>query len=231
MAFSDAVSLCRFEEGDTLYDSRIAYEESWDVAFTRTGNSMQVRFPVRVSSLGAKDAKSIFDRNWSSLVEVDLYARFSKTRSIKTTQGNLYSALWRGDLSFLDLQTSPCKPIRLKQVMKMLAEIKVADPNYTKGRRVFVLPRDNSNSVSRLKFQKVCSCLRGHLLEAPTILPPAKAGFKKWDQIAPTIDIAMFPVNLQSDEEIAKLVKSAVYVPSKGADGSRFKILRHGLIL
>jgi len=231
VAFSDAVSLCRFEEGDTLYDSRIAYEENWDVACTRIGNSLQVRFPVRVSSHGAKEVKSVFDRNWSSPVKVDLYTRFSKTRSITTTQGNLYAALWKGDLSSLDIQTSPAKPIRLKEVMKMLDEIKVSDSNYTKGRRVFVLPRDNSNSVSRLKFQKVYSCLRDHLLGAPTILSPAKAGFKHWSQIAPTIDFVIFSVNLQSAEEIAELVKSAVYAPSKGADGSRFKILRHGLIL
>lgn len=31
-AFSDAVALCRFEEGDTLYDTKNAYNDDWEKA-------------------------------------------------------------------------------------------------------------------------------------------------------------------------------------------------------
>ncbi|MDX8412119.1 MAG: hypothetical protein R8K46_09675 [Mariprofundaceae bacterium] len=228
--FSDAISLCCFEEGDTFYDSRAAYEEDWAMACEKVNHSLQVIFPARSSSRGAKEGQSIFDHNWSSTVEIDLYTKFSKTRSITTTQGKLYTALWKGDLSFLDTQTHPSKPIRLKQVMKILDEVKATISNDANRQRVFVMPRDTSSLNSKQKFRKVRSRLSNYLQIEPIVLSPKKAGFKKWSQISPPIDVVIFPVSLQSDEELVELVKSAVYVPSKDVKKSMFRLASHGMV-
>jgi len=228
-AFSGAVYLCRFEEGDTFYDHRDAYEMDWDVACQQVEHSLQVRFPVRSVSGITNSGEGIFEHNWKSEIKVDLFNRFVREKVITTTQGRLYTALWRGDLTILEQDSGLPRPIRLQKVVKMLEEVRACASGYARGKRVFVLPRDRSSALSKLKCQKIHSCLRAYLQQEPAILLPQEAGFKQWSQIAPTIDIVLFPVDIQSNERLVELIKSAVYTSSGNA--SRFKINRHGIVV
>jgi hypothetical protein len=230
-AFSDAVSLCCFEEGDTFYDSRTAYEKDWPIARREIEYSIQVRFPARATSHVTQEGESVFDSNWGSIVKVDLYEKLNKIKSITTTQGKLYSVLWKGDVQLLDSLRSPAKPIKLKKIMSKLDEIKPHLSNYSKGYRLFILPRDSSTTLSKKKFSKVYSSLSNHLYSEPELLSPKEAGFEKWEQFAPTIDLAVFRLTSLNENELLELVKSAVYVPSRSAKKSMFRLASHGMIL
>ncbi len=229
--FSDAVNLCRFEEGDTLYDSSLAYCESWEEAKGEINHSLQVRYPARSSNV-VKGTGGVFEKNWSSEVRLDLYKNLIRIKSITTTQGKLYTALWKNNLKALEPNKSLSIPIRLKQVMAMLKEAPHELSNYSKGHLTFVLPRDISNPVSKVKYQKVYSALNPHLQpDGPIILSPKEADFPNCENIAPTIDIVLFTVKLSDEEELAELIKSAVYVPTKNAKKDMFRLASHGIII
>ena len=107
-AFADALALCRFEQGDMLYDTRRAYEGEWASAVRHIKHRVEVTFPLRGGGARSSDSEdSAFEDNWNSKVVIRLVDhRESREREVTTTQGNLYSLLWRGDLAVLDGQSS-----------------------------------------------------------------------------------------------------------------------------
>lgn len=68
VAFSDTVSLCRFEEVDTLYDTPKAYDDEWGKASKHIEYSMQVRYPARVTGGAGASESGVFTSNWKSEV-------------------------------------------------------------------------------------------------------------------------------------------------------------------
>lgn len=231
IAFSDAVNLCRFEEGDVLYDTPLAYGKSWQEACDNIAYSLQVRYPARSGS-AAKGVGGVFEKNWSSEVRIDLYKNLRKAAAITTTQGKLYSALWTGNLDFLEAQKHPALPLRLKQIMPMLRTLPHKLTDNANGHVTFVLPRDISNAISKLKYQKIKTALNPHLhTQGTIILSPKDAGLPQPETIAPTIDLALFPVTLNSKEQLTELIKSVVYRPSQNAKRSMFRVASHGVII
>ena len=92
------------------------------------------------------------------------------------------------------------------------------------------MARDLSNKISKAKDLKVFSKLRKHVSGEPQILTPKLAGLIDWNTIAPTIEIAFFPIMNLKHEGVEALVKEAVYVPTKNAKKEMFKIAAHGAI-
>lgn len=230
-AFADAVNLCRFEEGDILYDTALAYSTCWDKAHDQVALTLQVRHPARSSS-AAKGAGGVFEKNWYSEVRVDLYKNLRHAVSITTTQGKLYSALWKGNLDFLEAPDDPSLPIRLKQIMPMLKDFPHQLTDHASGHLTFVLPRDISNSISKLKYQKISSALNPYLhTKKPRVLLPEDAGLPHCEAISPTIDIVLFPVTLNSKDELTECIKAAVYRPSQNAKKSMFRVASHGVMI
>ncbi len=232
-AFSDAVSLCRFEEGDILYDTKKAYTGGWGSASKHIEYSMQVRFPARAAGGVIDRGSGIFDRNWNSEVRIDLYKRLNKVGDgqIPTTQGRLYSALWKGDLAILEMDAEkPQIPLLVQAVTRSLDQAADKAKELANGFPVFVMPRDLSNSISRIKYAKVLSKLNKHLSGDPKLLMPKHAGFDNWKIIAPTLEIAFFSINGISGSQLHDLVKDAVYVPARNAKKDMFRIAAHGAI-
>lgn len=233
VSFSDAVSLCRFEEGDILYDTSKAYDGEWGDASKHIDYSLQVRYPARVTGGVAKNESSVFTRNWRSEVRIELYKHLEKVGvgQIETTQGRLYTALWKGDVTVLKSDTEePQIPFTVQQVTRNLAETSDTAKSLSTKYPVFVMARDLSNSISREKYSKILSKLKKHLVGEPQLLRPRSAGFKDWSNIAPTIEIAFFKSNGVSADELHDLVKEATYVPAKDAKKEMFRIAAHGVI-
>lgn len=232
-AFSDAVALCRFEEGDVLYDTRRAYDGSWSEALKHITYSLQVRYPARATVSEKEKVGGVFEKNWDSEVRIELYKNQEKVSigQITTTQGRLYTAIWKGDLTVLENDTeAPPLPINVKNVTKQLTELKEIALGLSVGFPIFAMVRDRSNQVSREKYLKVYAMLKKYLSGEPKMLTPENARLKNWDVIAPTIEIAFFPVNRINREKLESLVKQAVYVPSKNAKKNMFRIGAHGAI-
>lgn len=234
-AFSDAAALCRFEEGDILYDTQKAYEGSWKDASRHINYSLQVRYPVSATSneiVGNKG--SVFEKNWNSTVKIDLYQKLKKVDvgQIETTQGRLYTVLWKGDLEVLDTNSkNPTLPLRVREVTTHLNQCKEDNFTIPAEGPVFAMAQDSSNQVSCEKLRKVHKQLYKYLsTDEPIKITPEKFGLKNWEQVSPTLDIAIFPVNSINTRELESLIKTALYVPSQKTGNDRFKISAHGAI-
>lgn len=232
-AFSDAVFLCRFEEGDILYDTPLAYKGEWNNVKNEIQFFLQIRHPTRRYS-SASNGNGVFETNWNSEVRLELYKNHKMVTvgQIHTTQGRLYSALWKGDIDLILNKESknPKPPINIQQVTKELGNTSKTAKTLTKGKSTFVMAKDDTSPVSREKYFKIKTALSKYLKDEPTILSPNEAGIINSEYIAPTIQIAFFTTDKISTEELEEIVKKAVYNPSKNAKTDKFRISSHGKI-
>lgn len=213
-----------------LYDTPKAYVDEWGKASKHIEYSMQVRYPSRV--VDAAGVSGVFTNNWKSDVRVELYKNLKKVSvdQIETTQGRLYTTLWKGDLTILKLDDEPPIPFTVQQVTRNLTETSDIAMNLSTKRPVFVMVRDLSSPISREKYSNIFSKLKKHLANEPQFLSPQAAGLIGWAQIAPTVEIAFFLTNGISSRELHDLVKAAVYVPAKDTKKDMFRIAAHGVI-
>lgn len=232
-AFSDAVALCRFEEGDTLYDTKAAYEKEWDEDKNNIKYFLQVHYPGRVTGAIAGNYGSQFRANWHSELRLDLYEDHQKVGlgQIHTTQGRLYELLWKGDLRVLDTSTDePMVPLSIPDVTRKLEQTRLIAEKVAKGDPVFVMAVDQSSAVSRAKILSLTASLGKQLRNGMTTMAPVDSGLRDYKRIAPSVEIAYFTTPELRRDSLHDLVKKAVYVPSKNAKKDMFSIARHGLI-
>ncbi len=150
---------------------------------------------------------------------------------IHTTQGRLYTVLWKGDLAILDIVSDEPKiPLSIQNVTKNIVQTSVKARELAGDSSVFVMAYDPSNKTSITKFSSVNAELRSCLIGRPVILSPKEAGIIRFDEVAPTISVAFFIAGKTKDE-LHELTKKALYPPSKEAKKKMFRIASHGLIV
>ncbi len=232
-AFIDALARCRFEEGDTLYDTPAAYGPDWGVARTKIKNSVQVRFPSRGPTGTNEDENAVFYSNWDSPVHVDVYEypKVSLLRKHETTQGRLYSMLWRGDLSLLESSGSTVNPPEnAKSLLKKLEQIRDVAQEISKGSPVFVMPYDHAGRLTHAKLATLRGILKKQTTSDPVVISCRDAGIVDAEVYSPTVGVAVFPASGMSHEGLEESVKQAFYKPSKTAKNPRFYLNRHGVV-
>lgn len=233
-AFADSVSLCRFQEGDTLYDTRKAYEGMWGEAQKHIEFSAQVRFPSATLTPVAGDSGNVFARNWNSEVRVDLRRKGVLTggESVRSTQGRLYTLLWKGDVQVLYADSPPPSiPLNVQETTKVLSDHKGHLAERCGNRALFALPYDPANSISRTKYSKVEKALQKILTDPPLLLRTKESGLPNWDSMAPTIVIALFCFKQSECDSVTELLKKALYVPTEGAKKEMFRMSAHGVLV
>ncbi len=243
-AFADAVFQCRFEEGDVLYDTEEAYGE-WGTSKSFINSSLQIRYPSKVIGAPLNNEKSVLSRNWDTEVRLDLYEKLTRVGhgQIHTTQGRLFTMLWKGDLSILDKKSAnPEPPITASKVTnsKNLIQFEKKALEIAGGSPVFVMVHDLASSVSREKYIKVYSQLKQHLSSDPQSYSPQKAGLgdlifipdEKRCSISPSVDILFFLVDGITKDELDEKIKQALYVPSKTrkTKTDKFRMSAHGIV-
>ena len=233
-AFSDAVNLCLFAEGDLIYDHIAAYTEEWSSAFQKINYSIQVKTAYSDALLSSESENQKFLNNWNSEIRVDLFHKQQRTSpgQIHTTQGRLYTLLWKGDLSILDASTPPPQPpLNVRDAAKNIKEASLFASQFSSQGPSFVMARDYANPVSRAKYNKVLLELKKHLAQEPLVFTPSEAGIKNWENLAPTVEVVIFDTQYSSQEELHDAVKKAVYIPAKDAKREMFRIAAHGAIV
>jgi hypothetical protein len=152
---------------------------------------------------------------------------------VKTTQGRLYTTLWKGqiDILFEDKSLHPLLPTTSQALSKNLEKTSQISQCLPQGHTTFIMVRDISNSISRSKYQKVQAKLHSHMSQDPIILTPKEARCFNTENIAPTVDIALFPTIGIEASQLEDLVKQAVYVPGKDAKRDMFRLSAHGIIV
>jgi hypothetical protein len=240
-AFREPLASCRFEQGDILYDTRKAYEGTWGDAFNYLHFSIQINSPKRgITTKNKKDAASVFAYNWGQLVELDLVEYPSKkTRFITTTQGRLYTTLWKGDISLLEDGTlEPPVPKLAKDALKVLKDIPFTSnmilKKCSKGLRnpfLFIMPFDETNEILRKKLRKVETHLKK--FQPQTLLDdPEEFGLLNANEYVPTVNLACFIMDSIDQEELYAKLKEALYVKSKGNKTNKeiFRPKNHGYL-
>lgn len=232
-AFHEALDRCRFERGDILYDSRDAYEREWLEALKVIRHWIQVRSPERDAAVTAEEGVAEFDTNWRSEVQLDLHDRQTGTNAdVVTTQGRLYSAIWKGNLSVLNMDCpEPEIPLRWREVPARLESTVRPPKRFLRGTRVFLMPHDPASTLSVEKFESVRLKLKPHLSESPVEMLPSEAGWPDAETFAPTVYLAFFPVRGLSRGGFEEELKSALYRPTKGVKKPRYRLSAHGVIL
>lgn len=234
-SFSDSVSKAWFVEGDVLYDHVAAYERDWSTAVKSIDHTIQVRSPARSSGIVDQSTREVFTRNWESEVKIDLFLHMKPMSPVQitTTQGRLFVTLWKGNIDtiFPEKTSHPPTPIPAQQVAKTLEKVIDVASTFAEGRATFAMVRDLSNIVLREKYKKLHAALSPHLQKGPIILTPSEAKLADADQIAPTVDVALFPTTGLDFSQLEALVKKTVYAPGKDAKKDMFRLSAHGILI
>lgn len=243
IAFCDAISVCRFEQGDILYDNIRGYDQ-WDEAIKFLNYSIQIRYPERQGGTAQKISKSVFVNNWWSKVrfEITNYKNNSVKKHVDTTQGRLFRLLWHGNLDALDENTpEPPPPLLLSDAKKLLKD--TIGKFKEKARRkilnpfLFIIPYDPINATSEEKYLKINAQLKNTFDFFCIELSPEETGVTGWQDLSPTISFKCFAINTTDQQKIQNTLKDALYKPSsnnkKATDSKkgRFDLKRHGLLV
>ncbi|MFQ5470788.1 MAG: hypothetical protein ACE5EH_10855, partial [Gammaproteobacteria bacterium] len=112
---------------------------------------------------GPEYASGVFNSNWCSEVRIDLYKNLERVGvgQIQTTQGRLYTALWKGNLEVLEKEyQEPPIPLTVQDVTRNLEQASKKAKELSVGFPVYVMARDLSNPVSRDKYSKIFTKLK-----------------------------------------------------------------------
>lgn len=225
-AFSDALNSCLFEEGDLLYDTAGAYESNVHKT------AIQVRYPERMTG-GRNSEAGVFESNWGTTVKVEVYEEGVPTseKLIQSTQGQLYTALWKGSLSYLTDETVPPVPKRIKDLTRSVEAATEKARRIGRGNPVFAMPYDAVNPVSRQKLDGMSSAFHEDEQVAVQFLSLQEAEVPNWVEFAPTLQVALFITKKLSANQLTDRVKQVLYKPSSNAKNPQFRISAHGIIV
>jgi hypothetical protein len=239
--FKEPLAFCRFEQGDRLYDTPLAYQK-WRDALEHIKLSIQVKLPERAPVKKAEeDADSVFAANWNQRAEIELtiYPKQEK-RNIQTTQGRIFMAVWKGDIDILSEDIpAPAIPELPKTLIMdgLLQQLQPCIQRLTADEHfmnpvIFVLPYDETRELYNDKFHKVKTALAKCGDFNIRLVSPEQAGLYRPNGFVPTMSLAFFIVQNTSRDEVFELLKKALYVPSKTKKTEKefFRINAHGCL-
>ena len=229
--FSGALSNCKFEEGDVLYDSQAAYKE-WESAIESTNYYIKVKSPRRTVTVTKGEKESVPIANWNSEVIIELkdLSDESPVQLIETTQGKMFTLLWKGDLKILIKDEPIPPPLFLKDVKKKLKETVGVCKTIANGRLYYIMAYDPTNEVSRQKHLKVLSTLLAEHGCNLFQLTPEESGFKGWENISPVICTKLYVVYRGGYNDILETLKKVLYKPSAESKRGNFRLSTHGIL-
>jgi hypothetical protein len=237
-AFREPLASCRFEQGDILYDTKKAYEGTWNDAINHLRFSIQINSPLRgIVSNKKQDEASVFTENWRQLVELDLVEYPSKkTLLFSTTQGRLYTTLWKGDIRQLkyDSPEPPVPRLAKDALINIPSTSDMFVLKCTTGIThpiLFIMPFDETNEILRIKMQNIKNNLKE--FQPQTLLSdPEEFGLPNANEYVPTFKLACFVMDTIEQRGVYVKLKEALYSRSKDKriDVDRFKLERHGYL-
>ncbi|MEE2674817.1 MAG: hypothetical protein VX466_13530 [Myxococcota bacterium] len=237
-AFASAVSACRFEQGDVLFDAADAYA-GWKAGRKRKARfSVQVLDPPRSARSASREAEgSRFVVNWASPLTCEVGDRQgSIPEVVKSTQGRLFTCLWRGDIRLLHEELpseagEPPIPAGARDLHKQLeATVAGLGKISSAAGTWFVSVLDVSSEASLAKAREVESALSALYRVTIRDSSAQEAGIPDGDGYHPALVVRAVWVDEQNPEAVRERLKLALYGAAKsGSD--RFKLERHGLLV
>lgn len=232
-AFSGAVSACRFEQGDVLYGDPTGYGEWPEEAPPLP--IIQVLDPPKTARALSGDAEgNRFSVSWESPVTVDVWVAAERPDRRSTTQGRLFTCLWRGDLSLLDAETpAPDAPSTVRALQRRLPEAvpalldRFAARARAGGQSLLLLAVDDSSDSTRVKAQAIEALLADAFEVEALSVTPVEVGVENAESLHPALLVRAIAIASADAEAIERRLARLLY---SGADASagRFSLSRHG---
>jgi len=233
-AFSSALALCRFEEGDTFYNHPSAYLDPWGQTSPLLRYWVQVRFPPASRAVLPAESNGAAKTSWvsSAVVDISDLGNRAERKAVSTTQGRLYSLLWLGDIALLDSPDEPPCPLSWQhlhaQLPSLEERIRDAHDTGSSGGTAFVFPVDQVSTVHLHKARSVQSVLQKLApVQVKTFDSATLLGSERY---FPTIEVQSVAVATTDRDRVHSALKSLLYRPVKdsktGAD--RFSLKKHG---
>jgi hypothetical protein len=245
-AFAAAVVACRFEQGDVLYSSKRAYR-AWDPVRSQLRHHIQVVDPPKSArAMTSESDGSRFSANWSSSVQIELKDyRFRSAETRHSTQGRLFSCIWKGDVSWLDEdeREAPTPPLLARDLHRALQESletaversRLALPGGVSPRLLYLSALDQASDASRAKASLVESQLASRFAVVTADLAPSRVGIPEAERYHPSLAVRCLALDTPDESAVRNALKKALYAPSKGSksggSAERFALQRHGALV
>lgn len=235
-AFSEAIANCYFIQGDTLYDTQLAYSR-WDIAL------QHIKYCIQILDPSQKNFNSFsFYKNWFSQVRLVFYkyanSQIASKDFINTTQGRVFTMLWKGDLEILNNNTpEPQPPLFIQNAKYFLREFELIFKDRINNQYVqFVMPYDSTSDLAKEKDFKIKSALRKEFNFQTTDIFPEEAGTRicKVFQFSPTISFKCYGMYTDKTTIVESTIKKALYKKQNAKKQNaqdRFDIKRHGILI
>lgn len=239
-AFCDPLSQCKLEEGDTLFSNESGVNR-WPPSLGTT--SIQYLSPTRGTNNTAMlaDSESVFLENWNSEAVVELIVWGDKPvkDTIITTQGRVYSCIWKGDTNLLypNRMENPNPPLLAKVARSMLRQVMETESfsfaplpsELTNSQTLFAWVTDSTSKLYRSKTHDLCHTLISRI---DCVLGFVSAEeFLNTTGFAPTVSIAIIGCAGDAKQTIHDTVKELFYRPDPKAKNPKFRINSHGTFL
>lgn len=188
---------------------------------------------------GGKKRLHRFHKNWNAPIEFVLRNKWSEGESklFSTTQGRLYTLLWKGGLSVLDSHEALEKPKLYEEAKNSLS---YALPHFKDAfsrnfkvipQSLFILTIDQLQRGVLLKVKKIKGMLGSKYLLGEEIMTPIAAGVPDGEKFIPTSRILGLGISSCDIPKITKFLQDVLYVPPKfPKNTSKFQLKRHGLL-
>lgn len=239
-SFSVPLGDCRFEQGDRLYNSVKGYEGTWNDALQHLDYSIEVLSPRRGEGIQKtdKDSASVFCGNWSTPVRIAItHHKENRTEELRTTQGRLYSLLWRGELSIvsptLPDPTMPLKTITfLNEIERELAHFRACVSRKFPC-AFFLTPFDETNSIFVGKANAIRDALSQEFIFELHKERPYVVYGSELTEFAPTLYLACYVINSTDTAALDAAFKKALHTPAKNkvTDRENWNLRNHGRLV
>jgi hypothetical protein len=229
--FGDALAGASFKPGDILYDCKEGYLP-WGDAIKELKHSIQIK---SASSQSPDSAGDSFAKNWMAPVDLVQFDHQSKRSiSISTTQGHVYTLLWKGVSGRSQWHSERVEPpLRVDAADAALESIsgKCVEKTDSQHPTVFLMAHDTTASSQLEKLRQARKGLR-HFSFRELWLVPEDVGAEKSEQYAPSIRFVGFAVQCDR-ESVCEALKSVFYKPTKDkvTDRVAFRLRAHGLLI
>jgi len=223
--FKNYLSSGRFEKGVIIYKDKPT-GKTWGENIPHIDYLIQIQYPPSTMPSGSGDGNEIM-KNWETTVILDLYHPNTKeTKVITTTQGKLFTFLWKDNPEVLHQKEVPPVPVFITN--KAINEQFITDniPCSSVG-FAFIYNPINDIHLSKLREIKSLFCN----VEELTFSAEKACKTEKTGEIYPLLTVKLLIFKNTNYDDVHELIKKAVYKKSKSSEKDMFRIATHGLLI
>jgi hypothetical protein len=226
--FKDSLAKCRFEQGTMIYKDK-PVGKNWGEQIEKIDFLIQIQYPPSTMATGSGD-ESVIKSNWDSEVIFDrFYPKTKEQEKIHTTQGRLFTFLWKDDFNIFNNKESLLPPL-FKVPNNSINEkyIKEKIPHKKVG-FAFIFNPINDILISKLNSIKKKASPKFEINEQTFSIQESchEIDTKDTCGIYPLINVKLVIFNTSEIDEVHDLIKNVVYKGNK----EKFSIKSHGLLI